>query len=1712
MPEDEVEQRDGKPSGEIPAEEKTVKRRRSFFTKRNVLIAFGASLIAILLLILLAVFLYRGGVSDNYIKAQFVSKMADIGIDFDADVFRVTVAPLTLELKNATFNDRTSGEKLFFVRDAQLGLTVQNLYAWQLSRDISINTTDITGAEVWVKFDAEGHSNFSNLKLVEDQAGGRVNFKYESIVFSLRDSVVHFGDVSRKIAADANNVVFLLQPEKGEIPVEQMRYRFDLTSTESKFVYDERPLDPIDLRAVGIADRMGADITEFRLTTPIGASSLSGRLTDWASLKYDLNIDSTEDLTQASSIFPLGTPIAGIGNFKGKVSGSGEVYRVEGAIDSQSLTAEGVYLKGVNVIATVEGTNSNYEANGNAVAELLTFEDFRIEFPKLAGNVRGTGTDFRWVGELQAVAAKTRAVTLGGLFLSDAVAEYKDRQFAASAINGKAQKFSVADNEFTQVSGRNLKFTMPNGGLNIDIGSATAAKLQNKDIALNDINSGNLRVRRQGERTDVEARGVRARNGEIRGNRLDNITADQLNVTDLPNSVELSAKNVRAASVNAEGTRIENVYSPEITAMDTGGELKLYSDDVHVASINSGSAVLGSLNIAGVRLTIRQGRVEGTTNDIDAGTVALAKSSSLPAGGQLEAVKIVKPVFVLEPSGRYRASADMSLGGGIVGSIPLGAASAKVLVDNNAAQLNELNAVVMDGTLTGNAVVAFNSRGRSAINADFSSVDLGKLAAVQSGRVIPLEGRTSGRVDLTFAGTDYRTTSGTITASIIASAGSAADSKIPVNGEVRLAATNGLFNVDQARLNTDKSELTATGRFDLRNDDSNLNVALRSSDAAEIVNIVRVTGLSPEFENQLERMDAAVAGNLTFGGTITGNLADPSVDGRASLASLLLRGRDVGSLVSDIRVSPQQTEFRNGQLKQADGGLVAFNATFPSAGTNNISVNAQLTGVNAGNLLAALPVALPERLRDFNGKTSGTVALTGLPNQSSGEINIASEAGTIAGQAFDSLTAKAVFSGSRINIEQGEIRVGTGAVKATGFYDMASTAFDLDLTGTSVPLPLALAFLPADSSLPAITGTTDFTANAAGEFERPATINVNFNGSASNVQIGERALGPVAFKGTTNNQILNAELVATLENRLQTINASLNFGNDNLPLRVHTNFDQSPLGPFLALIPQLSGVSVDGTGTGQIEFGGNIARRDSNGNIEYTAEGLSGTARFSQLNLRLQDMPINAVEPVIVRFDTREIAFESARFAGSGSNLSIAGTKALREGGMNSLAVDGRVNLSMLNVIPQIAGGDNFFGGFADVSLRIAGPNTGARISGTAVLDNASLATFIGSDRLTMDRLQGSIRFASNQIQIEQATGYMGGGRFVASGGASLDEKLNLSTFRLDINGTNITVPIPTDFITTGDAKLEISGRRTASGNLATVISGNILAKRSVYTQDIDLAKLVGGRRDTSLAGGGASSIRAPRFNLVIEGRDALVVRNNIADLTASVSLRLAGTTENPRISGRITANSGTLFFRKDRYIVDRGVLEFPPNTEVEPVISLQAESEIAGYQIFVNLSGPLTDTENLTANVRSAPALPQADVISLITTGNLSNTEAGIPTLAQTGINTAAELLTDSIINEPARKATDKLFGLNVFEIDPIISGRTLTPSARLTVGRQINNNLKITYATNLSQDQNQVVALEYRVSNKLTFVAQYEQRSLSNVTQDRNAFSFEVRFRKRF
>jgi translocation and assembly module TamB len=68
------------------------------------------------------------------------------------------------------------------------------------------------------------------------------------------------------------------------------------------------------------------------------------------------------------------------------------------------------------------------------------------------------------------------------------------------------------------------------------------------------------------------------------------------------------------------------------------------------------------------------------------------------------------------------------------------------------------------------------------------------------------------------------------------------------------------------------------------------------------------------------------------------------------------------------------------------------------------------------------------------------------------------------------------------------------------------------------------------------------------------------------------------------------------------------------------------------------------------------------------------------------------------------------------------------------------------------------------------------------------------------------------------------------------------------------------------------------------------------------------------------------------------------------------------------------------------------------------------------------------------------------------------------------------------------------------------------LTAARQISKDLTITYSTNIASDPNQVLAVEYRVSNRMSFVAQYEQGSQRNLSTRSNNYSFEIRFRKRF
>ena len=69
--------------------------------------------------------------------------------------------------------------------------------------------------------------------------------------------------------------------------------------------------------------------------------------------------------------------------------------------------------------------------------------------------------------------------------------------------------------------------------------------------------------------------------------------------------------------------------------------------------------------------------------------------------------------------------------------------------------------------------------------------------------------------------------------------------------------------------------------------------------------------------------------------------------------------------------------------------------------------------------------------------------------------------------------------------------------------------------------------------------------------------------------------------------------------------------------------------------------------------------------------------------------------------------------------------------------------------------------------------------------------------------------------------------------------------------------------------------------------------------------------------------------------------------------------------------------------------------------------------------------------------------------------------------------------------------------------TGRGADQSARVTVGRRVTRDLSITYSTSLGSNQDQVFLIEYRASDRLSFVASRAQDG---------AFGLDVRLRKRF
>ena len=109
-----------------------------------------------------------------------------------------------------------------------------------------------------------------------------------------------------------------------------------------------------------------------------------------------------------------------------------------------------------------------------------------------------------------------------------------------------------------------------------------------------------------------------------------------------------------------------------------------------------------------------------------------------------------------------------------------------------------------------------------------------------------------------------------------------------------------------------------------------------------------------------------------------------------------------------------------------------------------------------------------------------------------------------------------------------------------------------------------------------------------------------------------------------------------------------------------------------------------------------------------------------------------------------------------------------------------------------------------------------------------------------------------------------------------------------------------------------------------------------------------------------------------------------------------------------------------------------------------------------------------------------------------------------QTPGSGATTLLSEAISSQLGGRI-QRLFGISHFSVDPFLTSTTAgqETSARITISQQFSRDLIITYVTNVTSSQQQIIQIEYAVRRDVSLVALRDQNG---------TFGIDVIFKKRF
>ena len=385
--------------------------------------------------------------------------------------------------------------------------------------------------------------------------------------------------------------------------------------------------------------------------------------------------------------------------------------------------------------------------------------------------------------------------------------------------------------------------------------------------------------------------------------------------------------------------------------------------------------------------------------------------------------------------------------------------------------------------------------------------------------------------------------------------------------------------------------------------------------------------------------------------------------------------------------------------------------------------------------------------------------------------------------------------------------------------------------------------------------------------------------------------------------------------------------------------------------------------------------------------------------------------------------------------------------------------------------------GVVQLDVAVGGTSTLPQLNGSLEVEDGRLR-LIGFPQ-TVEHVDVRVELEEQTVNITRLGASLGGGDIDGRGTLSLRSGAGADSWTYGVSaqldGVRLRVPEEFDATYRGDLDLR--------GNLdAAVLSGSLTVDRGLYSEDFDVVSLLGiGVREYSASEAAVLPVLT-RLDLDVQAEDNVWVRNSLARLETSLNLQLAGTVDRPEVAGRIALlEGGEITFRDVEYQVESGSVEFTELGRIEPYLRLRAKTNVETYDITLLVEGTFDDFRY---ELTSIPALSQPDIIALLTTGStlqdLTVGGGGAGFTGDVATNYFAGALTGRFESQ-----LETLLDLERVQINPLLVDGEADPTTRITVGKELADDLFVLVSSDVGRTERQVYQVEWRASRQVRVVA---------------------------